>query len=814
LLLALWGFTCQAQTIITTLAGSRFVFPSGSLPALNAPVGNVGGVTEDPQGNIYFSDLTTNRVFRVDGNGILTTYAGSDTVGYAGDGGPATSAALFNPRGLVFDASGSLYICDSANYRIRRVSAAGIISTVAGNGTAGFSGDGGPATAASFGGLTRIALDSALNIYISDPDNHRIRRVNAANGVIQTFAGNGTNASTGDGGPALQASLESPAGLAFDQANNLYVADMGANKVRKIVANAAGTVSTVAGTGFGNEAGDGGLATQAHLNAPAGVALEGTGPNAALLVADQFASRIRSINLSTGIISTIAGTLNQVGMTGDGGPAVNASLYAPTDLFVSAGTSGPVVLIADLGNFRVREIANGILSTIAGNGNFRYAGDGGAGTNANLPGPDGVVIDSSGNVDVCDTFANRVRTINVFGIINMTAGTNMTGFGGDGGPATAALLVDCQGIALDGAGNLYIADTHDRRIRKISAAGIISTVAGTGIDGFSGDGSQAVNAELGNPEGVAVDGQGNLYIADTANNRIRRVTPSGIITTVAGNGSAGYAGDGGFSTGAELNGPARIALDTVGNIYFTDNGNNVVRRVLTDGVINTVAGNGQYGFEGDGGQATAAMLANPIGLTIDASGGILIADADNLRIRRVDPDGTIATIAGNGTDALAGDGRPPLSTGFGSPADVAVDAAGNIYITDQADGRVRRIQPKPSSIVLSDTGLTFTAAVDGVAGQTRTVNILNGGAGTIGWSASVSVLAGGTANWLTVSPSQGTSTNTTASSPLTLTVNIGGLAPGDYYGRVQIASPGVATRPDSSRWFSEFLQPRKPPGLP
>jgi uncharacterized protein (TIGR03437 family) len=720
----------------------------------------------------------------VDSKGILTVYAGSGTQGYSGDSAQAASSALYNPGSLAFDGQGNLYICDTGNFRIRKVTAQGVISTVAGTGTSGYSGDGGPAMQAQIGGSTRLALDSVYNLYISDPTNRRVRRV-TADGVIQTFAGNGANATAGDGGPAAQASLQYPQGLAFSADGNLYIADSSANRVRRISAN--GNIATIAGTGSGSETGDGGLATSAKLSSPAGVAVDSSG---AVFVADQSGNRIRRIDPLTAAISTVAGNA-QAGFQGDAGPAVSASLYTPVDLFM---TTAYGLLIADSNNFRIRALANGVLSTVAGNGNYRYSGDGQIATNATLPSPDGIAVDSKGNVNVCDNFANRVRSVNPFGIINLVAGTGTPGFAGDGGPATAALLIDCDGIAADTSGNLYLADTHNNRIRKV-AAGTISTVAGNGTAGYAGDNGLATAAELNVPQGVAVDAKGNLYIADTGNHRIRKVTPAGLISTLAGDGAAGFAGDGVPATAAQINAPSRVAVDAAGNVYFSDTGNNAVRKIDTAGIIHTIAGTGQSGFSGDGGPAVAAALSNPNGVAVDAAGGVLIADTGNLRIRRVSPAGVISTIAGNGSTTLSGDGGPPTATGFGSPADVSVDAAGNIYITDQSDGRVRRIQPAPSSLVLSEAGMTFTAAVDATPVSSGTLRILNGGAGTIGWSVVPSVVVAGSANWLSVSPSSGTSTGSSSSSPVTVVANPAGLAPGNYYGQLQIASPGVANSP-------------------
>lgn len=775
--------TLQAQTIITTLAGTRFTLPPDGIPATTAGVGQVSGLAQDRNGNIYFSDLSTNRVYRIGTSGILTAYAGSGTQGYGGDGGPATAAALFNPRGLAFDGLGNLYICDGANFRIRKVSAAGIISTIAGTGTSGYSGDGGQATSAMLGFNTRVALDSVFNIYISDPNNHRVRRI-TSDGVIRTFAGNGVSAFAGDGGPATLASLQSPEGLAFDAVGDLYIADPAANRVRMVGTN--GTIKTVAGTGLNGTTGDGGPAIQARLNYPVAVAVDQSG---ALLIADQFAQRIRRVDPLTAVISTIAGT-SQAGLAGDGGPAVNASLYGPADLLAAANSA---LLIADLNNLRVRSIQQGTITTIAGNGNYRYSGDGGIATDANLPSPDGVVVDSSGNVDVCDNFANRVRSVNGYGIINLIAGTGTAGYGGDGGPAASAMLIDCDGIAADGSGNLYLADTHNQRVRKINSSGVISTLAGNGSAGFAGDGGQAAAASLALPQGVAVDSRGNVYIADTGNNRIRMVNSAGMISTIAGNGSQGFAGDGVSAIAAQLNAPSRVAVDSSGNVWFSDNGNNAVRRISTDGNIHTVAGTGQSGFSGDGGPAVSAQLNNPNGLAVDSTGGLLIADTGNLRIRRVDPSGLINTFAGDGAATLSGDGGSPLSSGFGAPADVAADPSGNVYVADQMLGRVRRIQPQQASLILSEVGITFTEAADAPAISAATLRILNGGAGTIAWSISPSVVSG-TANWLNVTPSTGTSTSS-GGTAVSVAANPSGLAPGDYYGRLEVASPGLANSP-------------------
>jgi sugar lactone lactonase YvrE/PKD repeat protein len=471
---------------------------------------------------------------------------------------------------MAVEGSGNLYIADTLNNRIRMVNASGIISTVAGNGTAGYSGDGGAATNAELDNPWGVAVDGSGNLYIADCENNRIRMVNIS-GIINTVAGNGSLGYSGDGGAATSAKLLFPSGVAVDGSGNLYLADKYNNAIRMV--NTSGIINTVADNGTWGYSGDGGAATSAELNCPAGVVLDSSGN---LYIADWFNNRIRMVNTS------------------------------------------------------------GIISTVAGNGKEGYSGDGEAATNAELDNPGGVTMDGSGNLYIADTRNNRIRMVNTSGIISTVAGGGTGGLG-DGGAATNAELNYPIGVALDSSGNLYIADCYNNLIRMVNkSTGFINTVAGNGTGGYSGDGEAATSAELNCPTGVALDSSGNLYIADTNNNCVRMVNMSGIISTVAGDGTWGYSGDGGDATSAELGYPFRVTVDSSGNLYIADENNNCIRMVnKSTSIISTVAGNGTQGYAGDGGAATSAELNCPTDVALDGIGNFYIADFRNNRIRKI-----------------------------------------------------------------------------------------------------------------------------------------------------------------------------------
>ncbi len=394
-----------SNALITTVAGTIGVFPPSPVPALNAPLGQTIGVTTDTNGNAYFTDPDNEMVLRLNSNGSLTAIAGNGNADFTGDGGLGTAASLDNPAAVAVDASGNVYVADEYNNRVRMITPNGIITTIAGTGDYGFTGDHGPAILAQLNLPAGIAVDSSGNVYVADTFNNRVRKIDT-NGNINTIVGNGTAGYNGDGSLGPAAELNNPAGLALDNNGNLFIADFNNNLIRKV-------------------------------------------------------------NLSTGIISTIAGNGTSTS-SGDNGPALGAGLF----------------------------------------------------------GPQGVAVDSQGNVYVAESRGNKIRKVTPNGAISTIAGTGVAAFGGDGAVATQANLSFPNGVAVDSNGNVYISDSSNKRIRKVSG-NQMSTVAGNGNYQFSGDGGSAQTAQLDLPYGVAVDGSGNVYIADQGNNRIRKVTPQG-----------------------------------------------------------------------------------------------------------------------------------------------------------------------------------------------------------------------------------------------------------------------------------------------
>ena len=350
-----------------------------------------------------------------------------------------------------------------------------------------------------------------------------------------------------------------------------------------------------------------------------------------------------------------------------------------------------------------------IIDTVAGNGNPHYHGDGGPATEATVYWPRRVVVDASGNIYVGDYGNHRIRKVDTNGIITTVAGNGWSGYSGDGGPATEALFEDLTAFSLDASGNIYIADYGNHCIRMVDTNGIVTTIAGNGNQGYSGDGGPATEATFYNPKGVLVDVWGNIYIADSRNKRIRKIGTNGVIETIAGNGNQGYSGDGGPATEAMIYLPSNMAMDTSGNLYFADYYR--IRKVDTNGIITTVAGNGDYDYGGDGGPAIEASFRQITDLAIDTSGSLYIADSWNHRIRKVDTNGIIQTVAGQKyLTAGIGDGGPATEAMFNWVWSVAVDASNDLYIADSQHKRIRKVaSPLPQLAIGMSTGdIAFT----------------------------------------------------------------------------------------------------------
>ncbi len=761
----------QGQNIITTVAGGG----PKNVPATTANLDFIYSAKSDSAGNVYIPDLGRCVVFKVNSAGTLTVFAGTmDLCGYSGDNGPATSAELNGASEVAIDAAGDVYIADTQNLVVRRVDGVtGTITTYAGTGGVACSsstsacGDGGAATSATlnlvpsagsayFNGLV---LDSAGDLFIADTFDYRVRVVNHSTLNISTYAGTGTAGYSGDGQAATQADLLDPNGLAMDTSGNLYIADLGNTRVRMVNTGSPPVINTVAGGGSGcaNETdglGDGCPATSAALSAFSGVGVDSAGN---IYIADRYDNLIRVVNASTQIISVLGGNgtacASGLSACGDGGPATSGEVAFPVGLSVdSAGD----VFIGDTNDYRIREIycANpnitctpptgdsaGEINTFAGIGLALYSGNGVPATDACLSIPSRVAGDAAGDLYIADSGNSVVRMVDhTTQNITTVAGTpGVAGYTGDNGPATSAQLNTPFDVALDAGGNIYVADVSANVVREVTAAtGTITTVAGGAAANCAaatdaiGDGCPATQAMLAGPYGVAFDSSGNMFIADGGDSVIRRVDhATTTITTFAGIPQEfSYGGDGGPATAAYLNVPLQAVFDGAGNLYIADLGNQVIREVycadpalpctppagFVAGYINTVAGNTQTGYSGDGGAATAAMLDDPFGVTADIFGNYFIGDAVNERVRGVDATTQIInTVAGNGTGGFSGDGGPATSAELDFPTGMHVDAAANLYIADYGNNRVREVSNSGGALVPTPIGVPFGNEAEGTA---------------------------------------------------------------------------------------------------
>lgn len=833
--------------------------------------------------------------------------SGWENGAYSGDGGPASNAELHYPYGTTVDNAGNVYIADSWNYAIRvvntqnvAITVAGVtiqpgnIATVAGNGTQGVSGDGGSATSAQIGWVDKIAVDANNNIYLADSSYNYIRKVSNT-GIISTFAGTagGCNSSgsssNGDGGLAVNATFECVEGITADSAGNVYIADLSSGLIRKV--NTSGIISTVAGDktinplcGSVNASGDGGPAISAVFSCPTSVRVD---RNNNLYVTDYVGSTVRVINtqnapitvagitIQPGNVDHIAGMTGIQGYAGDGSAAIGAELNYPYDASVDRQGN---LYIADSANDVIRKVdTNGVITTFAGYYNgWDYLGDGGPATAAALYYPTAVVADAAGNVYISDTENNAIRKVSPsgggssvdFGAVslgssnvqmlqlyvsqavtvssvqangdyavvtapvlpnsvhrsapngvaipegmptiaakrlqdavahrgsrqsfssnspvngcvgtfaagdictvyvqfaptkpgprwfqltatdssqnNSTVGLTGTGVGSLSAITPGIIRTASgssgigylTGLVRDSSGNTYVSDYIANVVMKIDIHGTVTVVAGiSGQSGYDGDGALATSAHLYDPMSLAIDSVGNLYIADVLNNVIRKVDTNGIITTVAGNGTAGYSGDGGLATDAELDNPLGVLVDRSGSLYIGDTFNNVVRKVDTNGQISTIAGNGDGagngswnggglpsgGYGGDGGPATLAQLNGPTALALGTNNNLYVADTWNNAIRKVDGNGTISLAAGTCSQVcqggFTGDGGVATAAELNNPYGVAVDAAGDFYVADTGNSVIRKVDV--NGVIQTVAGQSSGANQAAQAAQAKLVN--------------------------------------------------------------------------------------------
>ncbi len=652
-------------------------------PAISAELTAQFQVAVDKTGNLYIDDPTNHVIRKVNTSGIISTIAGTaGSSGYTGDGGPATAAKLNTPYGVALDNNGDLLIADRNNYVIRKINAdTGIITTVAGTGKQGTTGDGGPATSATLNGPYTVTCDRYGNIYIPDSKANTVRKVDTG-GIITTIAGTGKSGYTGDGGPSTAATFNALYGAWVDLAGNLYISDVANNVVRMI--DTSGIIHTVAGNNQSSpiNSGNGGPATSAVIYNPRPIVLDNAGN---LYIPDQHGQTIRSVD-GNGIIRTIAGNGVQ-GFGGDDGPGPAAEFSVPYGLGIDSNNN---VYVADSSNFRVRRLSlnTGFASTALGTSvthNFIVQSSVSVTPSTAVIAPNNPAEFSLGALSGCTLGASLAA--NAFCTIPITFTPTVPGL-----QAARLKITDTNGhVSTFGFTGVGVAP------ETTYSNALINTIAGTGTAGNAGAIGPADSAQVNTPRGGSVDSAGNVYFADSGNNVIRRIDAvSGAISTVAGTGSAGFSGEGGAATSAQLNAPAKVVVDAAGNLYIADTLNSVIRFVnASDGSISTIAGTpGTASYTGDKGPATAATLNRPQGLAVDLGGGVYVADTDNNAIRFFAKGGIIVTVTGTGTSGYAGDGGNALSGALNSPQAVQLDGTGDLYIADTGNNVVRMISAR------------------------------------------------------------------------------------------------------------------------
>ncbi len=682
-----WVCTCPADTVYswTNFVGQPGGFGNADGTGRDARFNYPYGVAVDAGGNVYVADASNHTIRKVTPGGVVTTLAG--LAGSPGSSDGTGSAARFNnPSGVAVDAGGNVYVADENNRAIRKVTPGGVVTTLA----------------SGFGYLSGVAVDAGGNVYMANM--WTIDKVTLA-GVVTTLAGQVGSYGSSDG-TGSAARFDNARGVAVDAGGNVYVAEYGSHTIRKVTPG--GVVTTVAGLA-GSDGSSDGTGSAARFHYPEGVAVDAGGN---VYVADTGNYTIRKVTPG-GVVSTLAGLAGNSGSSDGTGSA--ARFDQPRSVAVDAGGN---VYVADSANQTIRKVTpGGVVTTLAG-GAYSSGSNDGTGSAARFDYSQGVAVDAGGNLYVADTSNHTIRKVTPGGVVTTLAGR--VGYSGSSnGTGSAARFYRPYGVAVDAGGSIYVGDTWNDTIRKVTPGGVVTTLAGAGHAGSSDGTGSAAGFRW--PYGITVDAGGNVYVADNQNYTIRKVTPAGVVTTLAGLAGTSGSNDG-TGSAARFYNPTGVAVNSGGNVYVADNQNHTIRKVTPGGVVSTLAGLAGNSGSSDG-TGSAARFYNPTGVAVNSGGNVYVADSGNNTIRKVTPAGVVTTIGGiagviGGADGLG------AAANFSSPAGVAIDPSGQIYVADAGNNRISKGTPSlaPGSPgpadgqvdVALDASLSWSGAADGM----------------------------------------------------------------------------------------------------